>query len=55
MNDDTRQATGPEGGEQPAGYRPPAITYLGNLAELTRKTVGRSDGSTFLGLPIASI
>lgn len=40
-----------------AFYEPPAVTYLGTVAELTQqgaKTVGAADGSTFLGLNIGS-
>ena len=36
------------------GYRPPTVTLLGTLAELTQKTVGAADGTTFLGLDIGS-
>lgn len=38
-----------------APYEPPALTHLGNLAELTllNKTVGGADGSTFLGVDIS--
>ncbi len=40
--------------EAPA-YRPPAITYLGDLADLTRgKQVGAADGTTFLGIDLGS-
>jgi len=38
-----------------SGYRPPTVTYLGDLADLTQKTVGGIDGSTFLGLDIGSV
>jgi hypothetical protein len=55
MNDDTRPASVPEGNQPAADYQPPAITHLGDLGELTQKTVGAADGSTFLGLPIGSI
>ena len=52
-----RQHT-PTTGPVPAteSYEPPAVTYLGDLADLTRaeKTVGEADGSTFLGLDIGS-
>jgi hypothetical protein len=40
--------------ERTSPYRPPTIVHLGNLADLTQKTAGNSDGSTFLGLDIAS-
>jgi len=40
---------------RPAGsYQPPGVTVLGTLAELTQKTVGAADGTTFLGLDIGS-
>lgn len=34
-------------------YRPPTLIVLGTLAELTQKTVGGDDTTTFLGLPIS--
>jgi hypothetical protein len=37
------------------GYRPPTVTFLGTLTELTQKTVGAADGTTFLGLDIGEI
>ncbi len=40
--------------EPPGDYRPPTVTFLGTLADLTQKTVGDSDGTTFLGQDIAS-
>ena len=40
--------------ERTSPYRPPTIVLLGNLADLTQKQVGNADGSTFLGLDIAS-
>lgn len=52
MNDDTRPKPG--SGDHEA-YEAPAIRLLGNLADLTQKTVGNADGSTFLGLDIGSI
>lgn len=39
-------------------YRPPTVTFLGTLAELTQvvdKTVGAADGTTFLGLDIGEV
>lgn len=40
--------------DQPRGeYRPPTVTFLGTLAELTQKEVGGADGATFLGLSIS--
>ena len=35
-------------------YRPPTVTVLGTLAELTQKDVGAADGATFLGIDIGS-
>lgn len=40
--------------EPEMGYSPPAVTFLGTLAELTQKEVGAADGETFLGLDIGS-
>ncbi len=45
----------PGGADRSPGYRPPTVTYLGKLAELTQKTSGAADGSTFLGLDIGSV
>lgn len=37
------------------GYRPPTITRLGYLAELTQqKQVGAADGTVFLGIDVGS-
>ncbi len=56
MNDDDQQtAAGERGAQAASGYHAPTITYLGDLAELTQKTVGAADGSTFIGLDIGSI
>ncbi|HUR22261.1 MAG TPA: hypothetical protein VMZ73_00150 [Acidimicrobiales bacterium] len=52
MSDDTRPKAGSGDCEE---YEAPAIRHLGNLADLTQKTVGQADGSTFLGLDIGSI
>ena len=41
--------------EADTGYSPPAVTFLGTLAELTQKTVGAADGTTFLGLDIGEV
>jgi len=41
-------------GKAASGYRPPTVTYLGTLADLTQKEVGAADGATFLGLDIGS-
>jgi hypothetical protein len=51
MDKDTPDA-GPE-------YRPPLITFVGHLAELTRvvppvKDVGAFDGTTYLGQQLGS-
>jgi len=47
---------GQERRDSPAGYHPPTVTYLGDLADLTQqaKDVGLADGSTFMGLDLAS-
>lgn len=45
----------PESADRSAGYRPPTVTYLGSLAELTQKHVGAADGSTFLGIDLGSV
>jgi len=41
----------------PAGYHPPTVTYVGDLADLTQgqKMVGAADGATFLGIDIGSV
>ena len=54
MKNDARHTAGADGAPAPAAYRPPTVTYLGSLAELTQKTVGNADGTTFLGLDVAS-
>lgn len=38
-------------------YQPPAVRYLGTVADVTGadKTVGAADGSTFAGLDIGSV
>jgi hypothetical protein len=39
-----------------SGYRPPTITRLGDLAELTQgKEPGGADGTTFLGIDIGTV
>lgn len=44
-----------EPGETPGGgYVPPAVTFLGTLADLTQKDVGATDGTTFLGVDLGS-
>ncbi len=55
MTDDARNPSRQEADQPGSRYRPPAITYLGNLAEMTQKTVGGADGTTFLGLDIGTI
>ena len=52
MNDDTRPKSRTGDHE---GYEAPAIRHLGNLFDLTQKTVGAADGTTFLGLDIGSV
>ena len=52
MNDDTRPKS--MIGKHEA-YEAPAIRHLGNLADLTQKTVGAADGTQFLGLDIGSV
>lgn len=44
------------GPESVVAYQPPEITFLGDLAELTRqgKNPGGADGTTFLGIDIGS-
>ena len=39
--------------DPPEVYEPPALTCLGTVAELTQKTVGGADGSTFNELDIS--
>jgi hypothetical protein len=38
-------------------YDPPTVTYVGDLADLTRqiKDVGAADGATFLGIDLGSV
>lgn len=55
MTEDVLNSSTPEARPPASGYRPPAITYLGSLAEMTQKTVGAADGATFLGLDIGTI
>lgn len=52
MTDDTRPESSASDHE---GYEAPAIRHLGSLVDLTQKTVGGADGTTFLGLDIGSI
>lgn len=50
----------PEAAAEPASdYQPPAVSFLGTLAELTQeippgKDVGAADGTQFLGLDVGS-
>jgi hypothetical protein len=55
MNEDTTIGSSPDADLKSSRYTPPTISYLGNLAEMTQKTVGAADGSTFLGLDIGSV
>jgi|tagenome__1003787_1003787.scaffolds.fasta_scaffold10629722_1 hypothetical protein len=48
------QLPGTDGGDATGAYRPPTVTVVGTLAELTQKDVGAADGTTFLGLDIGS-
>ena len=52
MKDDPRPNSTTGGQEV---YEAPAIRHLGNLTDLTQKTVGAADGTTFLGLDIGSV
>ena len=52
MNPDQKVTAGDREGD---GYCPPTVTFLGTLADLTQKTVGAADGTTFLGLDIGEV
>lgn len=52
MSQDEQQ-TRDDTDEPRVDYRPPSVTFLGTLAELTQKTAGASDGTTFLGVDIS--
>ena len=55
MDDFTAPARHPDVATDPPGYRPPTITRLGDLAELTQqKEVGAADGTQFVGLDVGS-
>lgn len=55
MKPDEQHTTDEPSGEH-TDYSPPAMTFLGTLAELTQqKEVGGADGATFLGLDIGPI
>lgn len=53
---DNQDRPAPEPMKTEAGpYEPPAITYLGSLADRTgEKLTGEADGMTFMGLDIGS-
>lgn len=55
MNDEMSPLQ-PSGPRPLVDYQPPAVTFLGDLADLTRqvKNTGSADGTTFLGLDIGS-
>jgi hypothetical protein len=56
MDDFTAPARHPDVPADPPGYRPPTITRLGDLAELTQgKEPGGADGTTFLGIDIGTV
>ena len=55
MSGKDEDAPTPGEGQSSGSYRPPTITRLGSVADLTRKTVGAADGATFLGLDIGSL
>ncbi len=55
MTEEIHEGSRPEAAQVASGYRPPTITYLGSLGEMTQKTVGAADGQTFLGLDVGSI
>lgn len=56
MDDFTAQPRRPDVPAASPVYRPPTVTFLGDLAELTQsKTVGAADGTTFLGLDIGTV
>lgn len=53
MSQDEQHTSDDSTDEPRADYRPPTVTFLGTLAELTQKTVGGADGATFLGVDIS--
>jgi hypothetical protein len=56
MDDFTAPARHPDVPADSPGYRPPTITRLGDLAELTQqKEVGAADGQQFLGLDLGTV
>jgi hypothetical protein len=53
MDDFTAPARHPDVATASPGYRPPTITRLGDVGELTQdKEPGAADGETFLGIDI---
>lgn len=55
MFPDTQPSLASTADEAGGAYRPPTVTVLGTLAELTQeKEVGGADGSTFMGIDIGS-
>ena len=54
MKPDEQQTIDDRSGEPDTGYSPPAVTFLGTLADLTQKDVGAADGTTFLGVDLGS-
>ena len=55
MNHESQHAPPPEDGRRASGYRPPMVTSLGNLADLTQaKEVGGADGTVFQGIDLGS-
>lgn len=54
MDEHTQPSPGRNMGEPTEPYEPPELTDLGTVAELTQKTTGAADGSTFLGLDIGT-
>lgn len=56
MTDDSQPTATPRSPEWAVDYEPPALTRLGDLAELTLlKSVGASDSTTFLGVDLGSL
>lgn len=56
MSEAIREGGANDDENQAPRYHPPAVTYLGSLAELTQgKEVGGADGTTFLGLELGSV
>lgn len=55
MSGEDEDAPTPGADQSSGSYRPPTITRLGTVADLTRKEVGAADGTTFLGIEIGSV